>query len=270
MKKAISLTLGTGIFLFATTALAQYGGQQGGQWGGTYQPTAPPARSSSWNNIGDEGQLVISVDRIMGLSFDRVKTEVQATPPATGTSEVTGKATTFALFGMGGVGADGQSGAPSLMVPRLALDFFPIEGLSLGGSLIYITQSTEAESDAGSADGPTTSVFAIHPRVGYAIAFDETFSIWPRGGITYISTKRETTGATAAGDSETSFSGVELTVEALLGISPFENFAIGIGPYLDFPLSGTTESCTGGACGEVDSKLTSYGIMTSIMAYWSP
>lgn len=262
MKKAITLTLGTGIFLFATTALAQYGGQQqqGGQWGGTYQPGMPPARSSSWNNIGDEGQLVISVDRIMGLAFDSSKGE-------TDTETRTSKRTSFHLFGVGGGEATG-------FVPRLALDFFPIESLSIGGSLLYSTSSGETETEttatSNTVDDPEVTTIGFAPRIGYAVAFDETFSVWPRAGITYISRKAVTPNP--AGDQEANFSGTDLTVEVLLGISPFENFALGIGPYLDFPLGGSTEVCPGGGapCGDVDTKLTSYGIMTSIMAYWSP
>jgi hypothetical protein len=274
MKKAITLTLGTGLFLFAGSALAQYGQpppqQQGGQWGGSYGTSNMPAptRSSSWSNIGDEGQLTISVDRIMGVAFNKFTLDQPTVGPTgnTTTTEVTNKSTTIALFGQSGGG--GLGGTTNF--PRLSLDYFPIEGLSLGGSLLYIHTTSETETDAGSADGPSSTTFGIAPRVGYAMAFDETFAFWPRAGITYFSNKSETTGATAATDSETTVSGVLLNVEALLEISPFENFALGIGPYIDVPLSGTIEQCTGGNCNETDGKLMGYGLMTSVQAYFSP
>ncbi len=268
MKKAITLTLGTGIFLFASAAMAQYGGApppQQQQWGGTYQPTAPPPRSSSWENLGDEGQIVVGVDRITGVALDsqKVKTDVGGT-----TVETTNKTTTVALFGVSGAAATG-------FVPRLALDYFPIESLSLGGSFLFSSTSGTSENDqpgSPKVDLDTTTTIGFAPRIGYAVAFDETFSIWPRGGITYIHRKTTTPDPTGtAGDSTDTFSGLELTLEALLGISPFDNFAIGIGPYVDFPLSGSDETCPGGNnCVSNDVKLTSFGLTTSIMGYFSP
>lgn len=257
MKTAITSLLGLGIFLASGIAAAQQ--PYGGGWSGSYQPTAPPSRSSSVDNIGEEGQLTFGVDRVMGLSFDRTTD----TPDSGG--DIIFKSTSISLFGNPG----GGGAAPTLMIPRLALDFFVTEGISVGGSLIYFSRTGETETDAGTADGDTTTTFGIAPRVGYAMAFDETFSFWPRGGITYFTSKTETPGTGGGGSTTNTVNGLDLTIEAMVGISPIEHFAILAGPYLDLGLSGKakTEPPTGPSS-EVDAKTTSYGLSVSILGYY--
>ncbi len=149
-----------------------------------------------------------------------------------------------------------------------SLDYFVVESISVGGSLLYISRTTKTETDAGSADGPTTSTFGIAPRVGYAMAFDETFSIWPRAGITYYSTKVETPAATGGNDTTDTTSGLDLTIEVPVGISPMEHFAILAGPYLDLGLSGTVEQDNGTTSQKADQKTTSYGLTVGMLGYF--
>ncbi|MBK8999654.1 MAG: hypothetical protein IPM35_28390 [Myxococcales bacterium] len=254
MKTAITSLCGLGIFLVSGLATAQQ--QYGGGYQGSYSP-APMPRSSGLDNIGEEQQITFGVDRIMGISFDRA-----VVSPDQG-GDVTLKATNVALFGNPGGGSE----APSLMIPRLSLDFFVVESISVGGSLLYFSQSTEQETSAGSNDGPTTTTFAIAPRVGYAMAFDETFSIWPRAGITYFSSKTEEEGT--GGTDTLTISGLDLTLEVPVGISPIENFAILVGPYVDFGLSGTAkDEPAGGTSSETDVKVTSYGLAVGILGYY--
>jgi hypothetical protein len=248
MKKAAALLLGTGLSLVSGAALAQQ------QWGGTYQPAMPPARSSSIDNLGEEMQFVFGVDRVMGVSWDSQTVEPEGGP------ETVNKATTVALFGTGGQGTN---------VPRLALDYFVIEGLSLGGSFVYIHRSTEIETDGDAVDGPSSSTVLLHPRVGYAYAFDETFSIWPRLGITWFQSSSESTDPISGDTSTTTLSGLDLTGEVMLGISPIENFAFLVGPYLDLGLSGTQEfEPASGPSSEADSTLTGFGLAVSVVGYY--
>lgn len=245
MKKAVALLLGTGLSLISGAALAQ------ATWSGGYQGAPPPARSSGIDNIGEEWQFVFGVDRVMGVSWDRLKLEPD------GGGEIIQKTTSVSLFG--------SSPGVTTNIPRLAVDFFVVESISIGGSLFFISKSGETETEAGSSDDPSVTIWGIHPRVGYAYAFDETFSLWPRLGITYMSASSETED----GD-ESSLSAFDLTGEVLLGISPMSNFAILLGPYLDLGLSGTQEtpSPTGGDPIESDATLTSYGLTVSIVGYY--
>ncbi len=254
MKTAITSLCGLGIFLVSGLAAAQQ--QYGGGYQGSYSP-APMPRSSGLDNIGEEQQITFGVDRVMGIAFDRLKyTDDSGSTDV----DITQKSTTVALFGNNG---------GTMMMPRLALDFFVVESVSVGGSLVYISRTTEQENDpGGSADGPTTTTFAIAPRVGYAMAFDETFSLWPRAGITYFSSKEETPGTAGSGSTTTTTSGLDLTVEVPLGISPIENFAILVGPYLDYGLSGSQKTETSAGDTEYDGTLTSYGLTVGILGYY--
>ncbi len=257
MKKALSLLTFSAVV--ATSGLAS--AQAQGQWGGTYQPTMP-RRSTSIDNLGEEMQFVFGVDGVMGVDFIRDKTEVTAGGT---TVETTNKATAVNLFGGGAAG-----------LPRLALDYFVTEGISVGGSFIFMSRSGESESSGGgqstTRDGESVQTLAIHPRVGYAMPFDETFSIWPRVGLFYLSestTPAEPVGGGTAGPDTTDTS-TNITLEAMVGISPFSHFAILVGPYVYLGVGGKREqpSATGSGVDEADRTLTSYGLTTSIVGYY--
>lgn len=255
MKTKLTSLCGLGLFLVSGLASAQYGGG----YQGSYTPGPPPVRSASLDNIGEESQITFGVDRVMGVSFDRA-----TVTPDKGDDTIV-KNTTVSLFG--------SYGAQTGNFPRLSLDFFVVESVSVGGSLLYATSSGETEVGSTSADTGTTTTFAIAPRVGYAMAFDETFSLWPRAGITYFSHATETpgsgSGATKTPGSTTTTSGLALTVEAMVGISPIEHFAILAGPYVDYGLSGTTKmEPDSGSSTEEDTKVTSYGLTVGILGYY--
>jgi len=170
-------------------------------------------------------------------------------------------------------------------IPRLALDYFVIEGLSLGASFIYWRNSGSSTTEAGNSsvdqDTPTVSTVVIHPRIGYSFIFDETFALWPRAGITWssfnVSTPfvNPTTGQASADDLENNASAFDLSLDVPLVISPIENFAILIGPFVDIGLSGTTETVTPGASPtggtvttELDHTLTAFGLSVGISGYY--
>ncbi|MEZ4227293.1 MAG: hypothetical protein R3B13_40525 [Polyangiaceae bacterium] len=252
MKTALSMLVLGATLATSGSALAQ----AQGQWGGTYQPTMP-RRSSSIDNLGEEMQFVFGVDGVMGVDFARDKLE-----PTGG--ESTSKTTSINLFGGGAAG-----------LPRLALDYFVMEGLSVGGSFIFMTSSNETETSAGgtsaTVDGGSTRTLALHPRIGYAIPFDETFSIWPRGGIMYVNnstTPGDPPGGGAAGP-DTTDTATMFTLEAMVGISPFSHFAILVGPYLYLGIGGKVEQPTGAnTTQEIDRTLTAFGLTTSIVGYY--
>lgn len=252
MKKALSALVGSSLLLIAGAASAQ-----GGQWSGSYSPSMP-SRSSGLDNLGEEFQVVFGVDRTMGLAIDSWKVEGSGTT-------ATNKSTSFSLFG---------AGAGTSMIPRFGLDFFVTEGVSVGGSLFFSTQSTKDEIEAGGttneSDGPKTTTFGFAPRVGYAMPFDETFSFWPRAGITYLSRSVTVTDTTTNTESKASQSALDFTVEAMFGISPFSHFAMLVGPYLDLGLSGSEDLEPGGGAPKVenDAKLTSFGIAVSVLGYY--
>lgn len=250
MKKALSLLTFSAVVATSGLCFAQ----AQGQWGGTYQPTMP-RRSTSIDNLGEEMQFVFGVDGVMGVDFIRDKQELSVGGQ---TAESTQKTSQVHLFGGGAAG-----------LPRLALDYFVTEGVSVGGSFVFMSQGGETESSAGgpstTTDNPTVQTLFIHPRVGYAMPFDETFSIWPRVGLAYLSNKV----SPDQGD-DISSTAIDITLEAMVGISPFSHFAILVGPYVYLGVGGSQDvgSPTGTGTEEADRTLTLYGLTTSIVGYY--
>jgi hypothetical protein len=105
---------------------------------------------------------------------------------------------------------------------RLGFDGVIVSHLTLGGNLGVATHGGDAPGDTG---------FIIYPRVGYVIAFDDTWGFWPRGGVTI--TNYSWGGGRNFSDDE-----VALTFEALFYASPVEHFAITFGPNFDLGIAG--------------------------------
>lgn len=113
---------------------------------------------------------------------------------------------------------------------RIGFDWFPIDHLSIGGTLSYWSLRTERETAAGAPTADvTTKEFLFAPRIGYAIPISKSFGFWPRGGISYRSTK--VGNFDAMGE-------VALTLEAQFYASPAPHFAFIFGPVLDLGIAG--------------------------------
>lgn len=143
--------------------------------------------------FGARAKVSFSADRLMGVYIIRGE----------------GHDTTF---GMGGPPA-----FHPYMLPRLGLDFFVIDHLSVGGSFVVY----------GGDDDRTH--FLVSPRVGYAIDFSHSFGFWPRGGLTF---RHDDTGPRNDDDE------FALTLEAMFYGAPAEHFAFIFGPVFDIGLAG--------------------------------
>jgi hypothetical protein len=280
MKIAISALLGSSLLLMSGAVLAQVGGNAGAQagtsggysYGGTYGPAMPS--SSSDDNIGLESQIVFGVERTMGLFFVHDKLERTAgNVTATRTTDTN----TIALFG--------NTGPVPATIPRLALDYFVIDGFSLGASFVYWrtggTITNEATGTPSRETDPGTAwTLVVHPRLGYSFIFDETFALWARGGITYSSANLTTefpadpASGTPAREAAVKSSAFDISLDVPLVISPIENFAILIGPFVDIGLSGSAEEpvinpVTGALeQQESDHTLTDFGLSVGVSAYY--
>jgi hypothetical protein len=265
MKRTISVLTFLCASLSAAAAFAD-------QWSGTYTP-AMPSRADDVDNIGNAGQFVFGVERVTGLFFDR--DTLKYTSAAGVDNEATLKTTTIGLFGMSSSRGQGGMPAPSSL-PRLALDFLPIDGLSVGGSLTYVNQSADLDVNAGgvesSTDAGTVSVFVVNPRAGYAFPFDETFGLWPRLGFAFASRTADfsdtdpTTGQTTT--TEISQTNWQLTLDAMVVISPFTHFAAMIGPYVDIGLGGNYDATIGPLTDNRNANLLSFGASAAIVGYY--
>jgi hypothetical protein len=242
--------------------------------------------------FGKKGQVAISAERLLGLYVLNAEAEQSGTTTVGGASEnvtldTEADTTAVVLLGSGPV-------VGPATIPRLAVDFFVIDGLSIGGSLLYWTNSAEDEDTGTTTAGPgpapnpidrdrtetDTHLFGIAPRVGYAYMFSPTFGIWPRAGFSYVNLSTESKnevidagdGSVDVTDTETKQSMFSLTLEGLFVFSPFEHFAFGVGPFFEWGFSGDTETEISNppALVQVDGDLTttSFGITSALIAWF--
>ena len=215
--------------------------------------------------FGSSGQFTIGAERMFGFNSASQKTETEV---AGVTATTTVSSTQFSLLGFNGTYPEISPYAH----PRIGFDFFVIDRLSVGGSLAFMTTSTEIELEQGgqsaSNDGPSTSTFLFAPRAGYAIMFNDMIGIWPRLGFTYYSTTSEQ--ETPAGTFEDSENGLALSIEGLFVIAPVQNFGFTVGPTIDLGLTGGYDdegAPPGSPALESDRTVTDFGIHAGL-AVW--
>ena len=257
-----SLTAGMAVVLSASGALAQEAAVQAN--------AALPAAGVG-STFGMAGTLALGADRLFGYTHSIVKVEDEQPAPI-GTVTITNTVDTISLLGKTPF-STGQFGSP-YSTPRLGIDFFVIDNLSIGGSLTYVSESGEGETEGAgqsvSADLDSSSGFLISPRVGFGMMFNEAIGIWPRGGITFFTVSTERKDNTGATTSEVSLNGLALTVEVPFILSPADHVAITLGPTLDFPLSGSSEVDPAGPTPstEIDVKITDIGLNAGLLTWF--
>jgi len=248
MRTTISVITGCAALLATSTAFAQ-------------------------DQFATQGTLALSADRLFGLTITTNKVKDNAG------NTTTDSATTFTLLGANGVTSEASGALTTYAIPRLGIDYFVIDGLSLGGSLLFFTRSTEEEVEPATGptvtnDGPSTTAFAFMPRVGYGVMFNENIGIWPRAGITYynVNTEIDITVLNVTGTREITDTGTALTIEVPLVLAPIPHLALTIGPTFDIPLGGsfeTTDSLPGTASvtNESDHTIFEFGIHAGLLGW---
>jgi hypothetical protein len=203
------------------------------------------------------GQIVISADRLFGLSFASQTTEDGATG-----GKNTDSRTSLSLLWPP---LSALSYSP-YQIPHLSLDYILPMGLSVGGSLAIITGSGTSKTEAANGgasverDAPSITIMELAPSI----------SFWPRAGFTLYSIKSSSTSTTAMPiTSKTTYSGLGIDLEAMFVLSLADHFGIVAGPVLDLPLSGTRSSEQSPQVGPapVDDKVkfTNYGLAVGVL-----
>lgn len=134
----------------------------------------------------------------------------------------------------------------SFSVPRIAVDYFVAEGLSLGIGLGYAANSGEAKSQ----------FILASPRIGYNFMFGDYVGLWPRLGGTYqiMQVDDSVKGWLFAG-----------TFDMPLVLVPASHAVITIGPRIDFGFVGEYF-----VKGEKKQKMTSqeFGFSTGVSLFF--
>jgi hypothetical protein len=164
--------------------------------------------------------------------------------------------------------------ATNYSVPRLAFDYLPIDGLTVGASLGFFTLSGESELEAagmtqtqelGSSNG-----FLIVPRVGYAYLFTPMIGVWPRAGLTIVGAS----GESANNLVETSSNRFAVTIEVPLVIAPVPHAGFTLAPTFDIGVAGSDEVTvrdpnTGAqTTTEVDVTGNDFGLQAGLFLYF--
>jgi hypothetical protein len=183
------------------------------------------------------GTFALGGERLTGMFHSDDKT---GNEPSRGT-------TTLALLGNGG---DILSPSGAFSLPRVGLDGFIIDGLSLGGNLIVWHQSTE---------GRSATAFVIEPRIGFAFMFGRVVGIWPRGGLAYWNASASPDNG--QGSSAHTFA---FNLDVPLIIRPVHDFAITVGPVLDVGFAGKGGPDNGP---NQDLSFTEFGLSMGMVAF---
>ncbi len=185
--------------------------------------------------IGNKGDVVLSADRLMGITGTHVAGEV-------GPLDYENDYTSIS-FGWRG----SPEGSP-YDVPRLSFDYLVTNHLSIGGSLGYFS----ADPD----EGNKSSAFLLAGRVGYLYAFGRVVGIWPRGGFTYHSVDVDN------GYDENGFG---LNLECPFTFSPANHFAFTLGPTFDVDLFGERDPSP---IDEGDRKYRAFGVNAGLLGWF--
>ena len=251
------------------------------------------ATATAWaqgkvDNIGNAGGIVIGGERLAGGYYTKNTTRIEQQQTVGGTTftsetETETRATSWAIFG--------HDAASPTEIPRLALDYFVIDGLSLGGSFMFLRNHVELDGEQRVSGGGMTQTTSLdggdttqqtlifHPRIGYAIAFNEYIGVWPRAGFSYTHIERRTTdsvttpgGLQQSVEDKTTIVFTNLTLEGLLFVSPFSSFAFVGGPFADIGLGGKSEFESNApgfpAVPDGENKISAYGFILGIAGYF--
>ena len=189
-----------------------------------------PALASA-QELGQKGDAVFSADRLMGVTGTKRDQEL---------SPLTQDWTSIS-FGWRGQ----ENGA--FDVPRLSFDYLPIDHLTIGGSLGYVSSDGE--------NTPDREAFLFSPRVGYAYAFGRVVGIWPRGGLTYHTQ--------SVGD--LTEKGLALSLEVPFTFSPVNHFAFSVGPTFDIDMFGSVRA---GNAPKLDLTYRTFGLNAGLLGWF--
>jgi len=121
-----------------------------------------------------------------------------------------------------GIGWSLVPGPGLLNMPRIGVDYFLNEHLTLGGNFGLASVSLEEQDSVG-------ILFAA--RVGYALRLTHAIAFWPRGGLTF---------ATVNGDLP-DISVFAFTLEGMFSFAPTNGWSFLVGPLLDLGFTGEYE-----------------------------
>lgn len=183
------------------------------------------------------GTWSIGVERVFGFAKATLETDF-------GNVEVSQSTTSVSLLN--------RSANVGYPAPRVALDYIFDSNVSVGGALGY--ESVDVDDEDG-ADGDAVGTWLLAPRVGYFASVSSGFGLWPRGGLTLVSTDNGDDND----DNDPSFTA--LTLEVPLVFNPgLSGLGLVVMPHIDIGLGGGTE--------DIDQTLTEFGLQFGLSMFF--
>jgi hypothetical protein len=216
---------------------------------------APAAAHAAATPGVGHGTVMVSAERLFGLSFSHEST-------ATGNGDVSQNNTNFTLL---------YSAASTVhMTPRVAIDFAPIDGLTVGGAIGFGVGNLGGERTRNNAttttDGPTSTWVVLSPRAGYVLGLSSLAKLWLRGGFTYFWQNTDFPGTP---DTSSRLTGLSLDLEPTLLLAAFDHLGFTASVLVNLPLTGsiTSEISAGGATTStsVDHTIRNVGLVAGMV-----
>jgi hypothetical protein len=219
------------------------------------------ARAQAEPAFGDGGHVAISAERLFGYAYSSATDSMNGVDAPTRTNH--GFSVLSNPFGGVALGA-------SFSFPRLAVDGFVAEGVTVGAGLGYfhLNQSREASTASTGPREATLNGLVVAPRLGFAARLSPTVSLWPRAGVSYL---RLWSGSSTAGVMGSSTTGnlFAVTIEAPLAMTLAPRAVLLLGPTFERTLSGSTTSDpppgSTAKSATIDHKETAFGVEASLL-----
>jgi hypothetical protein len=241
---------------------------------------APSAMAQPKGDFGQQGQFIISADRLFQLfaydNWSYADFQNQGNGVKSSTTSVNESSLSI-LYGNTATQVERfytvpRAGFDYVIVPNVTLGGNLIAVFSLGGSTKQETDFTDGTNRTFSQDNPSIVGFGIAPRAGYVLNLSDMFSLWLRGGISwYTASTKSTTGNgnVHITDNVNQF-GFDLEPQLVFHPIPHVGFTAGIyadiapigGRSVDTNTNGTDVSVSGG------SSMFYLGLDIAMLAYF--
>jgi hypothetical protein len=132
--------------------------------------------------------------------------------------------------------------------PRLSIDYFVINGLSVGGAFgVFVAKMEDVDGTGILFEG----------RVGYHLSLGRVAGFWPRGGLVYYTVN--TDGMVLIDPDPYQLA---LSLQPMFTLAPRDGWAFLLGPTVDFGITGEVDD-------NVDFQEYTIGIMIGILGWVS-
>jgi hypothetical protein len=234
--------------------------------------TAGVASAQAAPAFGEQGQAIVSVDRLMPLlSYDSYNIE----DTVRGSTTQSQTSLSFVGHGLSLFDYGGGTNAPLFYdIPRFAFDYTVWQHLTVGGSIwAYFqlgnstTQHQPGQPDV-SADNGKVTFWGLAPRVGWILHLSDLFAFWPRGGISFNDASVSFPARMGGASTSATVTQWALNLEPMFALTPLPHAAITAGPVVDIPFAGSISQSANGVSISVGSTQFHFGLTAGLLVWF--